>query len=264
MESFKPTKIIDIQKIKSNIISNHESPLENSVRVANYRFINKINSSSKILEIGCGCNSYLKNIMTNKENWHGIDIQKIDSRGRKSIASKIGSVQSIPYSDQYFDYVISNQSIEHWHEYGVNIDDGINEINRVLKKNGELIINFPFFLHGHPDFVRGNIKKIKNFFSIFNWEINSIIFYYDSNNKNYKGWRLCGFPDFYIKRYSSCNTSFVVEFYVKKIQSCFIKRRNLKINFKKKSQLYLVSLHGFDVLLWKIYRKIKNYVFKRI
>ena len=260
MKIFKISNYLDIRDFSHKFISNFESPLENSVRLSNQILLKKITVNDKILEVGCGFNSYFKNNFKFQVNWHGIDVQLIDARGRKTIASKIGSVDNIPYKNNYFDYVLSNQSIEHWHEYGVDPKDGILEIYRTLKFNGKLFINFPFFLHGHPIFVRGDLKSVLSFFPKNQWRINSVNLYYDSENLYYKGWRRCGFPDFYIKRYSECKSSFVIEIEAQKISEIHL-NKNIKkhINFispKRRSALYLTLIHGIDVFIWKIFRKI--------
>lgn len=248
---------IDIRDYPKDIISDYESPLENSVRIANYRILSNISDNIKILEIGCGANSFLRNNMLNQRNWYGLDIQKIDGKGRKTIATKIGSVDSIPYPYENFDYIVSNQSIEHWHEYNVNFNESLMEIFRVLKPGGKLFINFPFFLHGHKYFVRGNLDKIKMLFESNNLDISSINLYYDSKNLNYKGWKKCNFPDFYIKRYTNLDSSFVIEVEARKYKNINIIKNNKKRKYVKKNHLSLAFHHGFDVLIWKILRKIK-------
>ena len=57
--------------------------------------------------------------MPESRNWHGIDVFDTNLRGEKTIATKIASVSNLPYPNNSFDFVLANQSIEHWHEYYV-------------------------------------------------------------------------------------------------------------------------------------------------
>ena len=126
----------------------------------------------------------------------------------------------MPYEDEIFDFILSNQSIEHWSEYNVDIEDGLTEISRCLKNTGEAHLNFPFYLHGHPDFVKGKIQKIKSQLNKY-FNVKELIAYNSYKLDNYKGWRKCGFPDWYIPK--NVNTSFVVNVIIKK-------KENIKIN----------------------------------
>ena len=255
-------KVIDIRDYE-NIISKNESPLANAVTVSNAQILDQITKYSRLLEVGCGHSSFIFSNIINKQNWYGIDILQKDSRGRNSIATKIGSVDNIPYNNNFFDYIVSNQSIEHWHEYSVSYKDAINELYRVLKPQGSMLINFPLFLHGHPMFVRGKLSKIVSLFDSRKWTIKSKTLFIDSKIKNYRGWRLCGFPDFYINRYSNCSSSYVAELKITKINDDKLlvinnNKNKAKKLFKKKSLFLLYLMHGVDIIIWKIYQKIKK------
>ncbi|MBV5220705.1 class I SAM-dependent methyltransferase [Staphylococcus hominis] len=102
----------------------------------------------KVLEAGCGDGAILfKLIEKYKIEGHGIDI----SENAKSIATEymiktgikfkyvIGDVQKLPYPQNTFDTVISLGVIEHF----LNPDKVMNEMYRVLKTNGHLILMTP-------------------------------------------------------------------------------------------------------------------------
>lgn len=127
------------------------------------------NEDSRVLEVGCGTWSPLKEALGGQ--WYGIDPIKINKRGEQTVATKIGSVSDIPYPDEFFDYVITNQSIEHWYEYGVSFKKGLSEISRVLKNGGKCYINAPIHFHGHKYFFRGNLKKIAGLFEQKYWDV---------------------------------------------------------------------------------------------
>lgn len=194
-------KIIDLDKVNDFKYEEKESPLHNGVIYLNKKFLNSIDYNSSLLEIGCGRNSIF--IDSNKKNFSrvdGLDIHEKDYRGRNTLANIIGSVSRIPTRSNFYDFCISNQSIEHWFEYNVSLSLGLSEIARVLKKDkGKMIINFPLFLHGKKDFLQGNIeyilKEISNYFSI------KEIQFVHSGSRKYEGWKLCGQSPYRIKKY---------------------------------------------------------------
>jgi len=107
----------------------------------------------KVLDAGCGRGFYVNSLSYYDfiKEIHGIDlnstylaIAKNNIIGNKRIFLKQSSIYTLPYPDNYFDFIICSEVIEH-------VDDkkAISEIYRVLKKGGKLIItvpniNFPF------------------------------------------------------------------------------------------------------------------------
>lgn len=169
------------------------SPIRKCVIGINKNFIDYLSKQEKeisVLEIGCGSWSYLKENLPKHVKWYGIDPLEIKDN-KKSIATKKGSVEKIPYTDNSFDFVFSNQSIEHWVEYGVTFNKALSEISRVLKINGETHINVPICRHGHKIFVKGNKKEMLNLFDKKSWKIEK----YEEWRKDprpleiYEGWR---------------------------------------------------------------------------
>lgn len=257
----------DISDYPLGVKSPDESILANAVNAANYDLLQSIGPEDRVLEIGCGSSSFLKDNMKDKKKWEGIDVFSIDSRGRECIATKLGSVHEIPFPNDCFDIVLSNQSIEHWFEYGVSISDGLKEITRVLKIGGIAHLNFPFFLHGNPLFVTGDLEAIIQTIDQEVLKIDHLIAFEDSDEPDYLGWRRCGFPDFYVQRKSFVNTSFVVESVLRKISNskdaAIISPELREINLPTRlSSIKLAAAHGIDILLWKSYRKIINILFR--
>ena len=193
--------LIDIDKDEIFQYDDKESPLHNGVIYLNQKLLNSLSPNSKLLEIGCGAKSiFLEPKIKKLSRQDGLDIHEKDFRGRDTLANIIGSVSDIPTRSNYYDYCISNQSIEHWFEYNVNLSLGLSEISRVLKKeNGKMIINFPLFLHGKSEFAKGNIeyilKEISNHFYI-----KEITFIY-SESRKYEGWKKCNQNIYRIGRY---------------------------------------------------------------
>jgi len=83
----------------------------------------------------------------------------------KRIEFKIGNVEKLPFSNESIDFIISTFSLHHW----VNPVKGFNEIHRVLKRDGTLLI-FDFrrdsrrFFYGFLTFVTKVVapKALKN------------------------------------------------------------------------------------------------------
>ena len=253
--------IKNIASYPSGVKSLDESVMANAVNAANYDLVKQLKPTDKILEIGCGAASYLRDHIPGGATWDGIDVYEKDSRGRKCIATRLGSVHCIPFENDVFDVVLSNQSIEHWFEYDVELEQGLSEIARVLRVDGRAYLNFPFYLHGHPLFVTGDLDGILSFVDADVWEVEDIVAFEDSEESNYVGWQRCGFPDFYVQRLGETHTSYVVELVLRKKSSI----KNELPEQPSSRQLDIPSrlsanrralVHGIDVFLWKLLIKV--------
>jgi len=107
-----------------------------------------INENCKLLDLGFGGGTALR-LLSKKYNnikLFGIDFSKEalktgTKNNKKDIESgKIklfqGDIGEIPFSDNYFDIITAFQTHYHWKD----LDKKINEIYRVLNKNGQFII----------------------------------------------------------------------------------------------------------------------------
>tara|TARA_B110000114_G_scaffold177066_1_gene208430 strand:+ start:134 stop:1018 length:885 start_codon:yes stop_codon:yes gene_type:complete len=253
--------IKDIASYPPGVKDENESIMANAVNAANYDLISLIKPGDKVVEIGCGSDSWIKKNLPNDAFWDGIDVFDVDLRGRKCIATKLGSVHEIPFSNNNFDWVLANQSMEHWFEYDVKMEDALSEMARVLRVGGQAHLNFPFYLHGHSFFVQGNLKAILDLIDLDIWNIVDIIAYNDSESQDYRGWQRCGFPDKYVQRFNKTNTSFVVNLVLEKISSKKDKHPenpdNRVLNIKPHiSQIKMALSHSLYVLVWKIFKKL--------
>jgi len=237
------------------------SIIANAVDYLNIKLANEIDDQriEKVIELGCGFQSVFKNCLPHGVNWDGIDVIERASDGRKTIATKIASVGNIPFEDETFDIALANQSMEHWYEYGVTFSRALNEINRVLKLGGYLVINVPIHLHGHKFFIQGSLKEIVAEFEKAKFEIDSIDAVIDTTKPNYEGWKLCRLPTFLLGKNPE-KTSFCIEFRMLKIGNCadesYFNERNRKI-----SKLQRHLNYGLPYLVWKIYTKIRDLKF---
>jgi len=124
------------------------------------------NPKGTLVDLGCGSGNLLIQIAESFPdlNLIGIDIaseilefakkRALDRSLGKRIDFKIGNVEKLPFSNESIDFIISTFSLHHW----VNPVKGFNEIHRVLKRNGTLLI-FDFrrdsrrFFYGFLTFI---------------------------------------------------------------------------------------------------------------
>ena len=107
-----------------------------------------ISDNYRILEIGYGGGSTIKNLLALNKNLEiqGIDISKesyrtaqrvhSDSIRKGSVQLKIGNVENIPYQNNYFDRVFAIQT----HIFWKDIKKSFQEVYRVMSSNSTLII----------------------------------------------------------------------------------------------------------------------------
>mgnify|MGYP001178437601 CR=1 FL=1 len=98
----------------------------------------KLNKDSKILDIGCG-KGYLLFDLTQLlpgVEVHGLDISKYAINNAKEEIKKeikYGSATSLPWDDNYFDLVISLNTLHCLHSY--DLEKALMEVERVGKEN---------------------------------------------------------------------------------------------------------------------------------
>lgn len=100
--------------------------------------------AKKILDVGCSDGSRLTHL-DKKAKLFGVDYSKnaisIGQKKYKNIKLFFGDAEKIPFTDSYFDLVYTAYTIEHLE----NPDKVIDEMIRVTKKNGLLVIVGPNF-----------------------------------------------------------------------------------------------------------------------
>ncbi|HLX11510.1 MAG TPA: class I SAM-dependent methyltransferase [Bacteroidota bacterium] len=165
-----------------------------------------------VLDVGCGCGEYSAELMAMGLDVHGIDlspamIETSKHRLRKFAADSArrfhrGDVENIPFPDDSFDAVVCVGVFG----YLLSDDRGVDEIMRVLRPNGWLVLsvqnaislsNLDFFLRKKlQSMVRGsNSGNGKNILQQRSWSIPSTTG--DSlarfNYKSYNPWLLENF-----------------------------------------------------------------------
>ena len=113
--------------------------------------ISKIFKGGQLLDVGCGSKPYQS--LFKVDSYTGIDIEVSGHNHKRSKIDKFYDGKNIPYEDHKFDYVFSSETFEHV----FNLEELLQEINRVLKKGGKLGFTCPFVWDEHEqpyDFAR--------------------------------------------------------------------------------------------------------------
>lgn len=116
------------------------------IRKGLYKNIKSLSSEihGKVLDFGCGSKPY-EALFASSDEYIGLDIE---TSGHNHVESKVDVFydgKTIPFGGAYFDSVVSFESFEHIFELPAILD----EINRVLKTDGKLLISVPFVWDEH-------------------------------------------------------------------------------------------------------------------
>ncbi len=116
------------------------------------------NINGKTLDVGCGTKPYEKYFRSSE--YIGLEIETTLNRERKK-ADIFYDGGAFPFKKGEFDSVVTNQVFEHV----FNPSDFLNEVNKVLKKDGVLLLTVPFVWDEHEqphDFARYTSFGIKH------------------------------------------------------------------------------------------------------
>lgn len=100
--------------------------------------------SGSLLDVGCGSKPYQPIFASRVDQYVGLDIDTPNTRQR-GIADYFYDGNEFPIESLAFDVVLCNQVLEHV----FNPKEFLDEINRVLKLNGQLILTVPFVWDEH-------------------------------------------------------------------------------------------------------------------
>jgi SAM-dependent methyltransferase len=117
-----------------------------------------MNITGKTLDVGCGTKPYIK--LFNHSEYIGLEFDTgIDSEKKQADFYYDG--KTFPFNDVEFDSVVTNQVLEHV----FTPDEFLNEINRVLKPKGKLLLTVPFVWDEHEqpyDYARYSSFGLKS------------------------------------------------------------------------------------------------------
>lgn len=113
--------------------------------------------TGRVLDIGCGTKPYKK--IFRYTEYIGVEIDSAENRD-KQIADFFYDGKRLPFKDSEFDSIIINQVLEHV----FNPDEFLQEVRRVLKPVGKLLITVPFVWDEHEqpnDYARYSSYGLK-------------------------------------------------------------------------------------------------------
>lgn len=134
-------------------------------------YLHLIERDMRVLEIGCGAWDLIRNHCQKVGAiYEGIDTET-EYFGNKTVATRLENLAELSFSNEYFDVVIGNQTMEHWVENGCTLRWGLYQCFRVCKQNGRVLMNVPIHFHGSQQFMFGKLEKIQELFSAFSGQI---------------------------------------------------------------------------------------------
>ena len=94
-----------------------------------------------ILDLGCGTGFFLEILKDYKSKLYGADISPMmikyaQQRVGNSVELKVANCENLPWEDSAFDIIVCILSFHHY----PNPDKSLDEMKRVLKKNGHITI----------------------------------------------------------------------------------------------------------------------------
>ena len=114
--------------------------------------------SGKTLDVGCGTKPYEKYF--NCSEYVGLEIETTLNKELKN-ADYFYDGKTFPFKNEEFDSIVTNQVLEHV----FNPVEFLAEINRVLKKDGKLLLTVPFVWDEHEqpyDYARYSSFGLKS------------------------------------------------------------------------------------------------------
>jgi len=132
------------------------------------RGIAKTLRGGRLLDVGCGSKPYEE--LFDVDEYIGIDIEISGHNHANSRIDKFYDGKTIPYGAGEFDNLFSSEVFEHV----FNIDELLDEINRVLKKGGKLGFTCPFVWDEHEqpyDFARYTSFAVKHLLEKHGFEV---------------------------------------------------------------------------------------------
>jgi len=124
------------------------------IRSALYSSIKELSqdASGSVLDFGCGSKPY-RRFFLGAEEYIGCDTSESGHSHTDSDIDVFYDGKKLPFNDCRFDWVVSFETVEHI----FNLEEILNELHRVGKHNGFLLISAPFCWDEHEvpyDFAR--------------------------------------------------------------------------------------------------------------
>lgn len=131
-------------EINQHVQSNKRLEIEHGRELL--KLIENVPDGNRALDIGCGTGELANRLLKKYVDVYGTEIssKSLDIAKQKYHNINfdlVSDMMTLPYPDNYFDLVVSNQVIEHI--YPDECFSFFSEINRVLKRDGKAIVSTP-------------------------------------------------------------------------------------------------------------------------
>jgi ubiquinone/menaquinone biosynthesis C-methylase UbiE len=104
---------------------------------------NASHMSGKLLDFGCGSKPYKS--LFNVSEYIGVDFENEGHPHDNEQIDIFYDGKSLPFPEKYFDSILCSEVFEHV----FNLDEVLGELNRVLKKDGKILVTCPFVWNEH-------------------------------------------------------------------------------------------------------------------
>ena len=144
LSTFFMIDFIKKQSFQPNILSVFINPfyfIRKSLYVALKQEAPKL--KGRLMDFGCGRKPY-ENLF-NVSEYIGVDIQDAGHNHKLSKVDVFYDGKTIPFADSYFDSVFCGEVMEHV----FTPSETLLEINRVVKKGGQILLTVPFCWNEH-------------------------------------------------------------------------------------------------------------------
>ena len=103
--------------------------------------LSKYRSSGTLLDIGCGLGYLMEQAKICGWKTMGLEISDfaVDICRKKGLIVKKGTIGNVKFPKNHFDVVVAQDVLEHLFDPG----GFLNEVNRIMKKNGYLVLEMP-------------------------------------------------------------------------------------------------------------------------
>lgn len=140
-EYYKSENYISHSNTKKGIVNKIYQVVRKRAIDQKEKLIKEISSGKQLLDIGCGTGDFLAHCKN--KGWNVIGLEP-DSDARK-IAKENHNVEALPLDELYQLNENTFDVITMWHvlEHVYNLNDDIEQIKRLLKPNGKLVVAVP-------------------------------------------------------------------------------------------------------------------------
>jgi len=143
------------------------------IRIGLYRGIkeNADQLTGILLDFGCGQKPYKS--LFNVDKYIGIDYDNPGHDHKNENIDVLYDGKNIPFDNEYFDSVLCSEVFEHLFD----IEHALQEIHRVLKKGGKLLVTCPFVWNEHEiphDYARYTVFALNHLFAKYGFNVISV------------------------------------------------------------------------------------------